>query len=119
MLNISNSNHSNLNNINIVAADPLESLPTDKIMPSHSDIQLVTQLFPKQIGIVEKLCLNIQDTILVGIIIYLFGIPQIDTFLTTSIPFTRSSNYKLFLVKSIFAMLLFYTLTTFILVRKN
>ena len=98
-----------------ISVDSLSTLPTDKIHPSHTDIELVNQLFPSKPSCLQTICLNIQDTLLVGIIIYLFGIPNIDIFLKTTIPFTRTSNYKLFLIKSLLAMSLYYIITTFIL----
>lgn len=105
------------NFLNQSKSDLISQLPSDKIQPSHEELQLINMLFKEN----NTKILNfneIKETLLVGILFILFSIPQLDYFIKKFIPITNNSIYFLIIIKTIFILLLFWLINHFYL-KKN
>jgi hypothetical protein len=99
-------------------SDNIDSLPTDQLMPTHDEIQLVDTLFQKQHTFVQRILLHTQDVLLIGFLFIIFSLPQVDIILRRFIPSTESP-YILLFVKALLFMFVYFILKNLYLVRKK
>lgn len=99
-------------------SDFLDSLPTDKNTPSHTEVQIVDSLFKKQHTVVQKILAGSKDVILVGFLFLVFSLPYIDDLVKKFAPSTETSVYIFIFVKTLFFMFAYFLLKNMYLVRK-
>jgi len=99
-------------------SDLIDSLPTDKNNPTHSEIQIVDSLFKKQHTTFQKILLGSKDVLIVGFLFILFSLPQIDEMIRKFAPSTETSVYIFIFVKTLFFMFSYFVLMNVYLVRK-
>jgi hypothetical protein len=86
-----------MENISYQNYDSLLNLPTDKIPPSQSELQIVNTLFHHKKEI-NNIFLEAKESLVVGIIFLLFSIPQVDNLIQKFLPVTQNSSYILLLI---------------------
>jgi hypothetical protein len=106
-----------MENITYQNYDPLSNLPTDKIPPTSSELQMVNALFTHKKEI-NNILIEAKESIIVGIIFLLFSLPQIDSIIQKFLPITEKLPYILLLIKILFVMLAFWVVKHFYLVKK-
>ena len=100
-------------------SDNLKSLPTDKNIPSESDIHMTNSLFGENKSVTEKIIYEGKDMIIIGILFVTFSLPQIDEIIQNLLPITKTSNYILIASKALMVMILFWLIKHFYLSRNN
>lgn len=100
------------------SSDFIESLPTDKNPPTHTEIQIVDSLFKQQHTIIQKILVESKDVILVGFLFLLFSFPQIDDLIRKYIPSTETSIYIFIFSKTLLFMACYFLIKNMYLVRK-
>ena len=102
-----------------INADLIKDLPTDKVEPSHDELQMMDMLFKNtSTSSMNNLFKELKDSLIVAILFIVFSIPQIDSLLNKYIPITQTSLYILILIKSIFVMGLYWLIKHFYLATK-
>jgi hypothetical protein len=99
-------------------ADIISQLPSDKTQPSHNELKIINSLF-KNNNLMTSLFIEVKDSFLVGILVVLFSLSQVDYFIKSFLPITEKSPYILILIKAISAMILFWLIKYFYLSRKD
>lgn len=97
--------------------DPIAQLPVDQSQPSNSEIQIINTLFKKNRKTADIIVDEAKDAILVGVLVAIFCIPQVDEQLKKYVPITRNSLPILILIKGMAATFLFWIITHFYLSR--
>ena len=103
------------NNNQYIAGDIIENLPSDYSVPSHNELRLVDSLFQKQQNTIEKIVHNSKDVIIIGLLFFIFSLPQIDGLIKKIVPITTSSSYILLGVKTLLFMFVYFLLNNFYL----
>jgi hypothetical protein len=107
----------NMNNLS--NADLIKNLPTDKVLPSQDEIQMMDILFKNTSSYgINNLLKELKDVLVLGILFILFSIPQIDTLLNKFIPITTTSPYMLILIKAGIIMVFYWIIKHFYLMKK-
>ena len=99
--------------------DTIAGLPINKQPPTTDEIHLVNSFFtePNQ-GIIEKLMVDMKDTVLIAILFIIFSLPQIDEIIQKLIPATTNSIYILLTIKAILMACTWWVIRYFYLSRK-
>ena len=104
---------------NLSNADLIKNLPTDKVLPSQDEIQMMDILFKNTSSYgINNLLKELKDVLVLGILFILFSIPQIDTLLNKFIPITTTSPYMLILIKAGIIMVFYWIIKHFYLMKK-
>lgn len=106
-----------MENITYKNYDVLSTLPTDKIPPTSSELQIINTLFNHKKEI-NNILIEAKEAIIVGIIFLLFSVPQLDSLIQKFIPITEKSTYILLLIKILFVIVLFWVIKHFYLIKK-
>ena len=106
-----------MENITYKNYDVLSTLPTDKIPPTQSELQILNTLFNHKKEI-NNILSEAKEAIIVGIIFLLFSVPQLDSLIQKFIPITEKSTYILLLIKILFVIVLFWVIKHFYLIKK-
>jgi hypothetical protein len=106
-----------MENITYKNYDVLSTLPTDKIPPTPSELQILNTLFNHKKEI-NNILSEAKEAIIVGIIFLLFSVPQLDSLIQKFIPITEKSTYILLLIKILFVIVLFWVVKHFYLIKK-
>ena len=106
-----------MENITYKNYDVLSTLPTDKIPPTSSELQILNTLFNHKKEI-NNILIEAKEAIIVGIIFLLFSVPQLDSLIQKFIPITEKSTYILLLIKILFVIVLFWVIKHFYLIKK-
>ena len=106
-----------MENITYKNYDVLSTLPTDKIPPTSSELQILNTLFNHKKEI-NNILSEAKEAIIVGIIFLLFSVPQLDSLIQKFIPITEKSTYILLLIKILFVIVLFWVIKHFYLIKK-
>jgi hypothetical protein len=106
-----------MENITYKNYDVLSTLPTDKIPPTQSELQMLNTLFNHKKEI-NNILTEAKEAIIVGIIFLLFSVPQIDSLIQKFIPITEKSTYILLLIKILLVIVLFWVVKHFYLIKK-
>jgi hypothetical protein len=106
-----------MENITYKNYDVLSTLPTDKIPPTQSELQMLNTLFNHKKEI-NNILTEAKEAIIVGIIFLLFSVPQVDSLIQKFIPITEKSTYILLLIKILFVIVLFWVVKHFYLIKK-
>ena len=105
-----------LENIN---GDPIAQLPVDQSTPNQSETQIINTLFKKNRKTMDVIFTELKDSFIVGILVVLVCLPQIDIIINKILPITTKSPYFLLLIKAIIAIALFWIIKHFYLSRKS
>jgi len=100
-------------------SDIIDSLPTDQNNPTHSEIQIVDQLFKQKHSTVQKILQGTKDVLIIGFIFILFSVPQFDELLKKIVPSTQTSPYILVIVKAILFSFMYFLVKNLYLVKKR
>jgi hypothetical protein len=106
-------------NYSTTSSDLLTDLPSDKIQPSHEELQLVNMLFKQHNSTMYLIFNEAKEALFVGILFILFSIPQLDDLIKKFIPIANNSIYFLIIIKALLLMLLFWLIKHFYLAKKN
>ena len=104
---------------NIPTGDSIAQLPVDQNPPSPNEIQIIDTLFKKHRSNMEIIMDEAKDSVLAGILVILFSLPQIDNLITKFISAAEKSFYILVLIKGIIAIVAFWLIKYFYLSRKT
>lgn len=105
--------------VNQGPGDPIENLPTDKTVPSHTEIQIVDTLFKQKQTTIQNMLAGTKDVLIVGFVFAILSIPQIDPLITKLVPITATSPYIMLLVKTLIMMIVYFVLKNLYLVRNK
>ncbi len=100
-----------------MSADSIESLPTDKNVPSNSEMQIMDTLFQKK-AIFDVVLNATKEVLIAGFLFILLSFPQVDEYVKKFIPITNTSPYFLLGAKCLIFMILFFVIKNMYLVRK-
>jgi hypothetical protein len=103
----------------IPAGDPLSQLPVDKTPPSQNEIHIIDTLFKKHRGTMDIIFEEAKGAIIVGLLVVLFCLPNIDTIIQKFLPITQKSLYFLLVVKGLIASVIYWLVKHFYLSRKS
>jgi hypothetical protein len=101
-----------------MSSDDILQLPSDKLPPTHLEIQMVDTLFKKQKSMIDRIFLSAKNIILMGILFIVLNIPQIDGLIFKIFPSSEKSQYILILLKACIFMASFYLIENIYLTRK-
>ena len=104
---------------NQLMGDSLKNLPSDKVMPSHTEINIIDTLFKHKKSTLERMMGGVKNILILGLLFILFSLPQLDTLLQTWIKITATSPYILIVVKAILFMVVYFCIENFYLVRNK
>ena len=99
--------------------DLIDSLPTDENLPTHSEIQIIDELFQQNHGTVQKFLMKTRSLLVLGLLFILLSLPQVDEVVKKFIPSTETSFYILIAVKALLFMSIYFILKNIYLVRKK
>ena len=99
--------------------DPITGLPVDQELPQHNEVEIVNTLFKKNRSAFDVVLEDSKDALLVGVLVILFCLPQIDVLIGKVIPITSTSPYVLLLTKGAIAVAAFWLIKYFYLSRKQ
>jgi hypothetical protein len=109
-----------LNNyIPLSMTDNIKSLPTDKSIPSETDIHMINSLFGENKTVTQKLMSEGKEMLIIGLLFFAFSLPQIDELIQQFVPATKTSNYILIMIKALAVMILFWLIKNFYLSRQQ
>lgn len=100
-----------------VAGEKLSDLPVDKEIPNDNHIKIINGLFQEN-NTIQTIINDSKDTILVGLIIIMLSMSQIDTLIRKYVVITQKSDYILYLVKGLLGAFIFWLIKHFYLSRK-
>ena len=101
------------------AGDPIAKLPVDKNPPNINEIHIIDTLFKKHRRTIDVIFEEAKESLIVGLLIITFCLPQVDSILTKFLPITQKSLYFLLLLKAILASILYWFMKHFYLSRKS
>jgi hypothetical protein len=99
-------------------SDMIESLPTDRIPPSESELKLMDNLFKKEQSNFEKFLEGSADVLLVGFLFVIFSLPEINQLIVRVIPVAGTSPYINVCIRGAFVMLVYLVIKNIHLARK-
>lgn len=100
-------------------SDLIKDLPSDKVPPSSDEIQIIDILFKNSDPVaMNNLFKELKDVLIVGILIILFSIPQLDALVNSFIPITQTSVYFLILIKTLCIMACYWIIRHLYLAKK-
>ena len=102
-----------------ILSDPIDSLPTDQTLPSHSEVQIVDALFKQKQSTMNKILSETKDVLFVGFLFIIFSLPQLDDLIRKLVPSASTSPYILLLIKTLAFMGIYFLVKNLYLVRKN
>ena len=102
-----------------INGDFLLNLPVDETPPSPNEAHIVNSLFKEQSNTIQTILLDSKESIIVGILIIGFSMPQIDDVLHKFIPCTINSPYITLVIKGVIGAVLFWVLKYMYLSQKN
>lgn len=100
-------------------SDSIDALPTDQNNPTHTEIQIVEQLFKQKHNTIQKFLGGTKDVLVVGFIFLLFSLPQFDELLKKVLPSTEKSPYILVAIKAVLFAFVYFLVKNIYLVRKR
>lgn len=98
-------------------SDPLDTLPTDKNAPTHSEIQIVDTLFKENHTTIQKIFNGTKDVFIFSGLFLLLSLPQINDIIIKFFP-SASSPYMLLFAKTVLFAILYFLIKNWYLVRK-
>lgn len=101
------------------SGDPIAQLPVDKTHPSQNEIHIIDTLFKKHRGTMDIIFEEAKGAIIVGLLVIMFCLPNIDSIIQKFLPITQKSLYFLLLVKGIIASVIYWLVKHFYLSRKS
>jgi hypothetical protein len=99
-------------------SDPLDTLPTDKTIPTHSEIQIVDTLFKENHSTIQKIFNGTKDVFIFSGLFLLLSLPQIDDIIIKFVPSASTSPYMLLFAKTVVFAILYFLVKNWYLVRK-
>lgn len=102
-----------------IAGDPIAQLPVDQVPPNPSEIQIIDTLFKKHRGTMEVIAEESKDAMLVGILVIVSCLPQINSLINKLLPMTSTSIYIMYLIKGLGAAIFYWLIKHFYLSRKS
>lgn len=102
-----------------IIGDPIAQLPVDQSTPNQSETEIINTLFKKNRRTMDVIVTELKDSFIVGILVVLVCLPQIDIIINKILPITTKSPYFLLLIKAIIAIALFWIIKHFYLSRKS
>lgn len=103
----------------MLGGDPIAKLPIDKTPPSQNEIHIIDSLFKKHRRTMDVIFEEAKGAIIVGLLVVLFCLPNIDTIIQKFLPITQKSLYFLLLVKGLIASVIYWLVKHFYLSRKS
>lgn len=99
--------------------DHITQLPVDQKPANQLEKEIINTLFKKNQMTMDVIFTELKDSIIVGILVVLVCLPQIDSIINKLLPITTNSPYYLLLVKAIIAIALFWVIKHFYLSRNS
>ena len=101
------------------AGDPIAQLPVDKTPPSQNEIHIIDTLFKKHRKTMDVIFEEAKGAIIVGLLVIMFCLPNIDSIIQKFLPITQKSLYFLLFVKGLIASIIYWLVKHFYLSRKS
>lgn len=101
------------------SGDSIAQLPVDQNPPSPNEVQIINTLFKKHRSTMEIIMDEAKDSVLAGVLVILFTLPQVDGFINKLVPMTEKSIYVLVLIKGLVAIVAFWLIKHLYLSRKG
>ena len=102
-----------------VGGDPIAQLPVDKTPPSQNEIHIIDSLFKKHRKTMDVIFEEAKSAIIVGLLVIMFCLPNIDTIIQKFLPITQKSLYFLLFFKGLIASVMYWLIKHFYLSRKS
>lgn len=99
--------------------DSIAHLPVDQNPPSPNEVQIIDTLFKKHRNTMEIIMDEAKDSVLAGVLVILFALPQVDNLINKFVPVSEKSIYILLLIKGLIATIAFWLIKHFYLSRKS
>lgn len=97
--------------------DSIMNLPVDNSIPSEAESHIVNTLFNTHKTTTNAIMQESKDSFIVGVLIILMSMSQIDQLIKKMLPVTTKSEYILLLVKGMLGALIFWVIKHFYLSR--
>ena len=105
------------NNDNLI--DNISTLPIDDTPPIQDELKILDTLFKENHSSFYLFFESIKEVILAGLLFILLSIPQVDEYIFSFFPSSKTSKTHLLLVKTIIFMGLFFVLKNLYLIKKK
>lgn len=92
--------------------DLIENLPTDNSDVSEDEQEVIDMIFEENKSTFEALANEIKSVAIVGLLFFVFSIPQLDSLFKGLLPITNNV-YILILLKSLIVMVIYWLVKHF------
>jgi hypothetical protein len=99
-------------------SDDINVLPFDQSNPTDTEMQIANSLFKENYSNVEKIMFGLKDVFVIGILFFVFSLPQLDEMIKGFYPYTATSVYALMFAKAILFMVAYFVIKNMYLVKK-
>jgi len=103
----------------ITGGDLIAQLPVDRTPPHPNEVHIIDTLFQKHRGDMNIVFEEAKDSVLVGILVIVSCLPQIDLMINKFSPISISSPYFLLLIKGLLSGIIFWLVKHFYLSRRS
>jgi hypothetical protein len=88
--------------------DSLKTLPTDQYPVDASERKIMDSVFVPPPSTFYKFTSELKEPLLAGILFLIMNLPQVDSLISSTVPYAKSSNTSLLFFKTfVFVVLLF------------
>lgn len=99
-------------------SETIDTLPTDKNVPNHAEIQIVDSLFKEQHTTIQKLLEGTKDVFIIGVLFLVISLPQSEGIIKRFFPSSENSIYIMLGIKCLLFMLAYFVVKNMYLVKK-
>lgn len=100
-------------------SDLLQNLPTDDSIVNSNELHIINNLFTNETESVNKIVMELRESILGGVLFGLLSLPQVDFIIQKFVPLSRNSPVVLLCVKIVLFIFIFYLLKNLKSVKKT
>jgi hypothetical protein len=100
-------------------ADIIANLPTNKIDPSHNELQIIDKIFDQQIKDNNLLYKEVKELIIIFILFYILSQPYIINLINVWNPIKTQSSYLTICLQALAMVTLYWLLNNINLSRQN
>jgi len=99
-------------------SDLIQNLPTDDSMVNSNELHIINNLFTNEADNINKILLEMRESILGGVLFGLLSLPQVDSIIQKFVPISRNSPTILLCIKILLFIFIFYILKNLKSVKK-
>ena len=98
--------------------DYIESLPIDNSPMSNNEMYVMQNIFGSDTNVFYNLIEDAKSIIIASIVFFLLNVPQIQEFLRNTIPYAKTSEMSLLILKTILFIIIVFLLNNIQFAKK-